>query len=439
MTMNGAQALIRTLVDAGVDVCFTNPGTSEMHFVAAVDEVAGHAHDPRPVRGCRHRRGRRVRPHGRPSGGHPAAPRTGHGQRHGQPAQRPPGRRADGQHRRATTRRTTSSTTRRSSPTSTPPRPRSPAGCGGRCRPRSSSLAAAEAVAAAIGPPAADRRRSSSPPTCRGARARRRRRPCRHERARRSPTTSSSGWPRCWCRASRACCCWAERPTARPRSVDASRIASATGARMLTETFPTRLERGAGVPAIDRLQYLSEFAVAQLEGTRHLILVDASSPVVVLRLSRQGQRPRARGLRGARARRGRPTTRRGRSPTSPIGWRPTSIRCWRRRAGPTARLGALTAEAVALARRRAAARGGGGGRRGGDVGHLGARRHRRGTEARLAHAHRRRHRHRPAPGGGRGCRRARPEGDRPSRPTAARCTRSRRSGRWRASSSTSPR
>src|SRR5215510_13627589 len=37
--MNGAQALIRTLVDAGVDVCFMNPGTSEMHFVAALDDV----------------------------------------------------------------------------------------------------------------------------------------------------------------------------------------------------------------------------------------------------------------------------------------------------------------------------------------------------------------------------------------------------------------
>src|SRR5690606_21185421 len=36
---NGAQALIRTLVDAGVDTCFTNPGTSEMHFVAALDAV----------------------------------------------------------------------------------------------------------------------------------------------------------------------------------------------------------------------------------------------------------------------------------------------------------------------------------------------------------------------------------------------------------------
>src|SRR5690554_6720563 len=36
--MNGAQALMRTLVDAGIEVCFSNPGTSEMHFVAALDD-----------------------------------------------------------------------------------------------------------------------------------------------------------------------------------------------------------------------------------------------------------------------------------------------------------------------------------------------------------------------------------------------------------------
>ena len=35
--MNGAQSLIGTLVRSGVEVCFTNPGTSEMHFVAALD------------------------------------------------------------------------------------------------------------------------------------------------------------------------------------------------------------------------------------------------------------------------------------------------------------------------------------------------------------------------------------------------------------------
>ncbi|MEM7111974.1 MAG: acetolactate synthase large subunit [Chloroflexota bacterium] len=38
---NGAQNLIRTLLKGGVDVCFTNPGTSEMHFVAALDQVEG--------------------------------------------------------------------------------------------------------------------------------------------------------------------------------------------------------------------------------------------------------------------------------------------------------------------------------------------------------------------------------------------------------------
>lgn len=40
-SMNGAEALARTLVAAGVDVCFANPGTSEMHFVAALDRVPG--------------------------------------------------------------------------------------------------------------------------------------------------------------------------------------------------------------------------------------------------------------------------------------------------------------------------------------------------------------------------------------------------------------
>src|SRR6201981_4047096 len=40
-TMNGAESLVRTLVAGGVNVCFTNPGTSEMHFVAALDRVPG--------------------------------------------------------------------------------------------------------------------------------------------------------------------------------------------------------------------------------------------------------------------------------------------------------------------------------------------------------------------------------------------------------------
>src|SRR5206468_1807620 len=39
--LNGAESLIRTLLACGVDTCFTNPGTSEMHFVAALDRVEG--------------------------------------------------------------------------------------------------------------------------------------------------------------------------------------------------------------------------------------------------------------------------------------------------------------------------------------------------------------------------------------------------------------
>ncbi len=38
-TMNGAESLVRTLIAGGVDMCFTNPGTSEIHMVAALDHV----------------------------------------------------------------------------------------------------------------------------------------------------------------------------------------------------------------------------------------------------------------------------------------------------------------------------------------------------------------------------------------------------------------
>ncbi|MGE0628215.1 MAG: acetolactate synthase large subunit [Hyphomicrobiaceae bacterium] len=39
--MNGAESLARSLVASGIDTCFTNPGTSEMHFVSALDRVDG--------------------------------------------------------------------------------------------------------------------------------------------------------------------------------------------------------------------------------------------------------------------------------------------------------------------------------------------------------------------------------------------------------------
>ncbi len=39
--MNGAESLVHTLVGHGLKVCFANPGTSEMHFVAALDHIPG--------------------------------------------------------------------------------------------------------------------------------------------------------------------------------------------------------------------------------------------------------------------------------------------------------------------------------------------------------------------------------------------------------------
>jgi acetolactate synthase-1/2/3 large subunit len=59
----------------------------------------------------------------------------------------------------------------------------------------------------------------------------------------------------------------------------ASRVAVTAGALLLGETFPANLARGAGIPAVDRLAYLAEMAQAQLDGIRHLVLVDAKSPV----------------------------------------------------------------------------------------------------------------------------------------------------------------
>lgn len=41
MAVNGAESLLRTLVASGVETCFANPGTSEMHFVTALDRAPG--------------------------------------------------------------------------------------------------------------------------------------------------------------------------------------------------------------------------------------------------------------------------------------------------------------------------------------------------------------------------------------------------------------
>ncbi len=96
-----------------------------MQFVDALDRTRPDALRPRPVRGRRHRRGGRVRPHGRQACGDAAAPRARLRQRVGQSPQRHarPVRRSSTSS--ATTRCTTRPTTRRCRPTWRAPPPRS--------------------------------------------------------------------------------------------------------------------------------------------------------------------------------------------------------------------------------------------------------------------------------------------------------------------------
>jgi len=59
----------------------------------------------------------------------------------------------------------------------------------------------------------------------------------------------------------------------------ASKLSEKTGAKLFTEVFPTRLQRGAGLPGVERIAYLAEMASVQLSGYDHLVLIDAKAPV----------------------------------------------------------------------------------------------------------------------------------------------------------------
>ena len=441
--MNGAQALIRTLVDAGVDVCFTNPGTSEMHFVAALDDVPEMRGDPRPVRGRGHRRGRRVRAHGRQAGRHAAAPRARPGQRPGQPAQRPHGALPmvnivgdhATYHKQYDAPLESDIDDRRAQ--------RVVAGSGASTTPDDVAADAADAVAAAIGPPGqvATLILPADVSWVDGAEPAP---PGRRRRALgRSPTTSSTRVAKV-ARVGRAARCSSlggramrERGARRgepDRRRDRARSCCARRSRRGSSAAP-------GVPAdrTARGTWPSSRRCSS-RALEHLVARRRRGAGVVLRVSRQGERPRARRLRGPRA--GAGAERRRRRARAP-GRRASARRPTPRdRAGarrPDRPTGALTAETVARRGRRAAARGRDRRRRGATLGPVRPGRDRRRARARLA----------ALTGGAigiglpaRGRRRRRlprSQGALPRRPTAGRCTRSRRCGRRRASSSTSPR
>ncbi|PXX92393.1 acetolactate synthase large subunit [Marinobacter vulgaris] len=64
-----------------------------------------------------------------------------------------------------------------------------------------------------------------------------------------------------------------------PSLLAAAKLAAHSGVVLMAETFPTRMERGAGLPPAERLAYLAELATVQLTDIEHLILVDAKAPV----------------------------------------------------------------------------------------------------------------------------------------------------------------
>ena len=275
--MNGARSLIRTLVGSGLDVCFANPGTSEMHFVAALDTVP----QMRGVlclfegvaTGAADGYGRMA--------GRPAAAllhlgpglANGLANLHNARRARTPLVTVVGDHathhKRLDAPLESDIDALAGSVSAWVRRP---------CRSEDVALDAADAVAAARTPPGgiatlilpADVSWSEpadpAPPV-----------PVRPPL--RVPDQVIDSVARTL-RGGEPCVLLLGGQGVRRESLEAaSRVAQGTGARLLCETFPARLERGAGIPAVDRLAYLAEFAAAQLEGTRHLILAGARAPV----------------------------------------------------------------------------------------------------------------------------------------------------------------
>ncbi|MCC7078611.1 MAG: acetolactate synthase large subunit [Acidimicrobiia bacterium] len=275
--MNGAQALIRTLVASGVDTCFTNPGTSEMHFVAALDTVP----EMRAILGLFE---------GVVSGAAdgyarmsdtPAATLlhlgsglgNGLANLHNARRARVPVVNIVGDH--ATYHLPLDAPLTSDIPaiargvSSWVWTSESPAEIGGD---------AAAAVAAAHGPPAQVATLILPADVSWGDGAE----PAPPAKVE-SPTAVSESTVAEIAKILRtsepAALLLGGRVLRRPGLEAAGRVAHVTGAQMLAETFPTRLERGAGLPAVSRLGYLAEFVEMQLAGVRHLVLVDAKAPV----------------------------------------------------------------------------------------------------------------------------------------------------------------
>jgi len=277
-TSNGAQALIRTLVDSGVEVCFTNPGTSEMHFVAALDTVP----EMRGILGLFEGVVTGAADGYARVAGKPAAtllhlgPGLGNGLANLHNARRgnTPMVNIVGDH--ATHHKQYDAPLESDIDSIA-------AGVPGWFR-RSTSADevasdAAAAVAAAMSAPGRVATLVLPADTCwlpapDGAVA-----PVAPDAA--APVSVDHLEKIAALLRSDASCAvlLGSRALTADATTAAARIASTAGAKLLCETFPARQRRGAGIPAVERLIYLAEFAQMQLAGVDHLILVDAVEPV----------------------------------------------------------------------------------------------------------------------------------------------------------------
>ena len=275
-TRTGAESLVQTLVDADVDVCFANPGTSEMHFVAALDTnpdmrcVLGLFEGI--VTGAADGYGRMA--------GRPAAtlthlgPGLGNGlaNLHNAKKARTPVVNVVGDH--ATYHRQYDAPL-----TSDVEAIARPVSGWVKVSQSADDVAAdgAEAVQAALAPPGqvatlilpADTAWNSTsavapalPPV-----------PPKPFDTARLDTIAQA------LRGDESCVILMNGFVSAERAGRANRIAQASGARIIMDTFVPRVQRGAGCAEVTRLPYFGEQAAEVLAGTKHLILVSTQPPV----------------------------------------------------------------------------------------------------------------------------------------------------------------
>jgi acetolactate synthase-1/2/3 large subunit len=287
--MNGAESLIRTAVASGVDVCFTNPGTTEMQLVAALDAVPG----VRAVLGlfegvCTGAADGYGRMTDRPALTllH-LGPGLGNGIANLHNARRAatPILNLIGDHATwhlANDPPLASDIESLARPVSTWVRTSKDA--------RELSRDTAEAISAALRPPGGVAT-LVVPADCAWGEASgeiarveaARPAPVDLDAVARAARALQSGEPSALLLGGRA--------LRQPELRAAGRIAERCGCRLFADTFVARLERGAGLPAVQRLPYFPEQLSEFLTGTAHLLLVGALEPVAFFAYPGRSGRP----------------------------------------------------------------------------------------------------------------------------------------------------